>query len=105
MQRAMVIMTAVVVVGAAAAFRLRGHFAEVQETEGEPMGGEKVVKTDAEWRQQLSDEEYRVTRKHGTERAFTGRYWNSKEDGTYGCVCCGQSLFDSETKFESGTGW
>jgi peptide-methionine (R)-S-oxide reductase len=65
----------------------------------------KVVKSDAEWRQQLSREEYNVTRKHGTERAFTGRYWNEKREGTYRCICCDQPLFSSTTKFESGTGW
>ncbi len=65
----------------------------------------KVTKSDAEWRQQLSDDEYRVTRQGGTEPAFTGRYWATKEDGVYRCVCCGQPLFDAKTKFESGTGW
>jgi peptide-methionine (R)-S-oxide reductase len=66
---------------------------------------EKVAKSDAEWRKQLSPIEYQVTRQHGTERAFSGRYWNTKTPGTYACVCCGQPLFDSRTKFESGTGW
>ena len=66
---------------------------------------EKVQKTDQEWREQLSDEEFDVTRKAGTERAFSGRYWDEKGEGTYRCVCCGQSLFDSATKFDSGTGW
>ncbi len=66
---------------------------------------EKVQKSDHEWREQLSDEEYEVTRQAGTERAFTGRYWDEHADGTYRCVCCGQELFDSETKFDSGTGW
>ncbi len=66
---------------------------------------EKVQKTDAEWREQLSEEEYEVARKKGTERAFTGRYWDSKEKGMYRCVGCGQPLFESETKFDSGTGW
>lgn len=66
---------------------------------------EKLTKTDAEWRQQLSPDEYHVTRQKGTEPAFSGRYWNSKEHGTYKCVCCGEPLFSSETKYESGTGW
>ena len=75
-----------------------------------PMAGNagansKVVKTDAEWRAQLSAEEYEVTRKAGTERAFTGRDWDLKDDGHYDCVCCGQPLFDAATKFDSGTGW
>lgn len=66
---------------------------------------EKVQKTDAEWRQQLTPEEYEVTRHGGTERAFTGKYWNNHEHGIYRCVCCGNTLFSSDTKFESGTGW
>ena len=65
----------------------------------------KIVKTDAEWRAQLSDEQYRVTRKHGTERAFTGRYHNNHQIGSYGCICCGAELFHSDQKFDSGTGW
>lgn len=66
---------------------------------------EKVTRTDAEWRERLTPEQYRVTRKGGTERAFTGDLWNEKRDGLYRCVCCGEPLFSSETKFESGTGW
>jgi peptide-methionine (R)-S-oxide reductase len=66
---------------------------------------DKVTKTDEEWRQQLSPEQYQVTRHAGTEPAFTGKYWKTKEQGTYNCVCCGQPLFTSATKFESGTGW
>jgi peptide-methionine (R)-S-oxide reductase len=66
---------------------------------------EKLVKTDAEWRAQLTSEQYRVARKQGTERAFSGAYWDSKTAGVYACVCCGQELFGSDTKFDSGTGW
>jgi len=66
---------------------------------------EKVTKTDAEWKEQLTPEQYNVTRKHGTERAFTGKWHATKDPGTYECICCGQPLFASETKFESGTGW
>ena len=65
----------------------------------------KVVKTDAEWREQLDDRQFEVTRKHGTERAWTGKYATNKDPGIYKCVCCGQPLFDSKTKYESGTGW
>ncbi|MDH3402517.1 MAG: peptide-methionine (R)-S-oxide reductase MsrB [Acidobacteriota bacterium] len=66
---------------------------------------EEDVRTDAEWRQALSDEEYRILRGKGTERAFTGPYSNSKERGVYRCAGCGTDLFSSETKFDSGTGW
>jgi peptide-methionine (R)-S-oxide reductase len=66
---------------------------------------EKVTKTEQEWKEKLSPEQYQVTRQCGTERAFTGKYWNTKEKGTYNCVCCGEPLFTSDTKFDSGTGW
>ena len=66
---------------------------------------EKITKPEAEWKAQLTPEQYRVTRKKGTERAFTGEYWNTKEPGTYRCICCGNDLFDAESKYDSGTGW
>jgi len=66
---------------------------------------EKVVKTDDEWRKQLTPEQFEITRKAGTERAGTGKYAETHGDGIYHCVCCNTSLFDSKTKFESGTGW
>ncbi|MEF3366315.1 peptide-methionine (R)-S-oxide reductase MsrB [Methylocystis sp. 9N] len=66
---------------------------------------EKVVKSDAEWRAQLSPLAFEVTRKEGTERAYTGPYWNDHADGLYRCVCCDTALFDSKAKYDSGTGW
>ena len=65
----------------------------------------KIVKTDAQWRAELTPEQFRVAREHGTERAFTGPNWDLKKDGTYTCVCCDAPLFDADTKFDSGTGW
>ena len=66
---------------------------------------EKIKKSDEEWRAQLTDEQYYVAREHGTERPFTGEYDGCKDAGTYMCVCCGHPLFDSDHKFDSGTGW
>jgi peptide-methionine (R)-S-oxide reductase len=66
---------------------------------------EKIIKSEDDWRAQLTPEQFRVAREHGTERAFSGAYWDHHADGIYTCVCCGAPLFDSKAKFESGTGW
>ena len=66
---------------------------------------DKIEKSDEEWRAQLTPDQYRITREEGTEPAFTGKYWDHKGEGTYLCVCCGQALFSSDTKYKSGTGW
>ncbi|MCU1236000.1 MAG: methionine-R-sulfoxide reductase [Candidatus Solibacter sp.] len=72
---------------------------------GETIQVNKIVKSDAEWQKELTPEEFAVARKKGTERAFTGRYWDNHEQGLYRCVCCGNTLFRADEKFESGTGW
>jgi peptide-methionine (R)-S-oxide reductase len=69
------------------------------------MSKDKVEKSDVEWQAQLSPEQFRIARKKGTERAFTGEYWNEHRAGTYACICCGQDLFASDTKYDSGSGW
>ena len=69
------------------------------------MSKEKVQKSDEEWRRELTSEQYRITRQKGTERPFTGKYYKHKEEGVYRCVACGEPLFSSETKYESGSGW
>lgn len=66
---------------------------------------DKINKSDEEWRKELTPEQYHVMREKGTERPFTGAYWNEKKAGTYVCACCGQELFESDTKYDSGTGW
>jgi peptide-methionine (R)-S-oxide reductase len=80
------------------------HLGTVHERIGVSMEP-RVEKRDAEWRDLLTEEQYRITRRKGTERAFTGAYWNTKADGVYRCVCCGQPLFDANAKYDSGTGW
>lgn len=66
---------------------------------------EKITRTEQDWRRRLDPETYRITREQGTERAFTGRYWDHHADGVYACVCCGLPLFDSAAKYDSGSGW
>jgi peptide-methionine (R)-S-oxide reductase len=89
--------------------KMPGHVKIIEfDNSGKRIGAqdvEKVVKTDNEWKQQLSPEVFQVSRQAGTERPFTGKYWNNHEHGLYRCVCCGNALFSSDTKFESGTGW
>ena len=82
-----------------------GQVLIVESRTGREVWMDTVQKTDEEWRKQLSPEQYRVTRQHGTERAFTGQYHNYHEPGIYRCVCCGIDLYSSKAKFDSGTGW
>ena len=70
-----------------------------------PAKSRKIEKSETEWRRQLTPEQYRVTRQQGTERAFTGEFWNNHRAGSYRCVCCGELLFESDDKFDSGCGW
>jgi peptide-methionine (R)-S-oxide reductase len=89
--------------GSGAAVRLV-LFAD-NRSRGETIQVNKIVKPDSEWQKELTPEEFAVTRKKGTERAFSGRYWNHHEPGVYRCACCGTALFRSDEKFDSGTGW
>lgn len=100
----MKIVLALALVGVVVFVGLRARPTALKERIGHPMS-EKVVKTDEEWKAILTPEQYQVTRRKGTECAFTGAYWNTKDDGIFVCVCCGQPLFDTKTKFNSGTGW
>jgi peptide-methionine (R)-S-oxide reductase len=77
---------------------------DTRERMGVPMNG-RIEKTDQQWRELLTEEQFQITRRKGTERAFTGAYWKTKDDGVYQCICCGQPLFDAKAKFDSGTGW
>jgi peptide-methionine (R)-S-oxide reductase len=87
--------------GSAGAHRALLHHIEVPMSDTD----DRITKSDAEWRAQLTPEQYHVCREHGTEPAFTGRYYATKEDGLYRCSCCGEVLFDAAQKFDSGTGW
>lgn len=79
--------------------------AKAQTTSNEMKENKEVIKTEEQWKQELTEEEYRVLRDCGTEPAFTGKYYNHKEDGTYSCAACGAELFTSDTKYDSGSGW
>jgi peptide-methionine (R)-S-oxide reductase len=99
-----------ITLSAIASLQGKGKMVKIVEFDesGQPQGVvevEKLVKTEQEWRRQLSSEAFEVARKHGTERAFSGQLNKNHEDGIYRCVCCGTALFDSKTKFDSGTGW
>ena len=77
----------------------------MSKADGKRAGVKRVSKTDAEWREQLTPEQYAVCRQQATERSFAGKYYDCKRRGVYRCVCCGNALFDSEAKYDSGTGW
>ncbi len=89
---------------AAAAAEQSGKTAKQSDPSG-PQEKLRLLRSNSEWKRVLTPEQYHVTREKGTERAFSGEYWNTKDKGTYRCVCCGAPLFSSDTKFESGTGW
>jgi peptide-methionine (R)-S-oxide reductase len=98
---------AVIVLAGAAAFWAAEDAQPIPETDGRTtvMAHNDEGKQADPWRDKLTPEQYHVAREKGTERAFTGKYWNNKKEGIYKCVCCGEPLFDSSTKYESGTGW
>lgn len=108
---AMIVATVVFVLGCSERTGVRRPQAAVAQKGGSVTKAKgtdmsyEVKKTDAEWRNILTPEQYRITREKGTEPAFSGKYWDNKEKGVYRCVCCGNVLFSSDTKFESGTGW
>jgi peptide-methionine (R)-S-oxide reductase len=95
---------ALVPIGAAVLWTAGRGAPDIADREGNPPGG-RIVRSDDEWRRALTPEQFRVTRRAGTEPACSGEFWDCHADGTYACVCCGQALFDSGAKFDSGTGW
>jgi peptide-methionine (R)-S-oxide reductase len=107
------LLVGVISLGSLAAMFVSGRQgqASVSTRRTTPMSGNakdsapKIVKSDEDWKRELNAEQYHVTREKGTERAFTGPYWNNKHSGVYKCVCCGTPLFDSSAKYDSGTGW
>ncbi len=100
------LMFAIVIASATASFGAAARQIKVYSVKkGTYVMTDPVQKTDQEWQKKLTPEQLIVTRKGGTERAFTGAYWNTKESGVYKCVCCGNDLFTSDTKYDSGTGW
>jgi peptide-methionine (R)-S-oxide reductase len=98
-----ILLTFLLVVGVVWIWNRLGAGAPGERT-GIPADG-KLVKTDEQWRELLTAEQFYVTRRKGTERPYSGAYWNTKKAGIYQCVCCGQALFDARAKFDSGTGW
>src|SRR5437773_3505807 len=94
-------MIGILAIAVVAAVYAYGSFAAQAQRIGRP-NGECVMKSDTEWQESLTPEQFRVTRRKGTERAFTGEYWNCHDDGIFTCVCCGQPLFDAKTKYDSG---
>jgi len=100
-----ILILAAFIVGGCAEGLSNGKPMPAQTSHRNVMNNLKVNKTEEEWEQTLSSEEFRILRQKGTERAFTGEYWNNHEKGMYNCAACGEALFDSETKFDSGTGW
>lgn len=105
MKSYLIFVFAIVLLLACAVFIFTNNNNLIATIADESNSNAEVQKTDDEWRAQLGTEQFNVTRKHGTERAFSGKYWDHKEVGVYKCVCCNAPLFESETKFRSGTGW
>ncbi len=107
MKRAILFLVfATLIAGATASFGAAARQIKVFSAKrGAYVMTDRVQKTDQEWKKSLTEEQFIVARKKGTERAFTGAYWNNHEKGVYKCACCGNDLFTSDTKFESGTGW